>query len=95
MDTIQLLVEEEGALEFFNWTTYLFHFLSGVLFYALSQAKYVFHFLRLFSVHKVGSQTRFISIDLEVEETSKAKLHKFISNLMMPCEERLILFRGH
>ena len=44
---------------------YLFHFLSIVyLFHTLPQANYLFHFLRiLFSVYKVGSQTR-LSIDV-------------------------------
>ena len=37
-------------MEILNWTNYLFHLLSTIfyIFYTLPQAKYLFHFLRIY-----------------------------------------------
>ena len=48
----------------------------------------------IFSVYKVGSQTR-LSIDLGVKEMSEARLHKCESNLVMPSEMRQQIVEGH
>ena len=44
---------------------------------------YLFHFLIYFSVYKFGSQTN-PSLDLEANDPSKPRLHKFKGLLMMP-----------
>ena len=54
---------------------YLFHFVCGDI--------YLFHFLIYFSVYKFGSQTN-PSLDLEANDPSKPRLHKFKGHLMMP-----------
>ena len=49
---------------------------------------YLFSSLKIiFLMYKVGSQTR-LSIDVEVEKTSEARLYKMKLHLMMPSEAR-------
>ena len=69
-----------------NWTSYFFHFLSAEVYFCLTRAIYLFQFvcadIYLFhsliyvSVYKFGSQTK-PSHDLEAQDPSKARLHKF------------------
>ena len=77
----------------FNWTNYIIHFLSAEVNFFHTRAIYLyqlvcgyihlFHFLIYFSVYKFGSQTN-PSLDLEANNPSKPRLHKFKGHLMMP-----------
>ena len=60
---------------FHTQAIYLFQFLRGDI--------YLFHFLIYFSVYKFGLQTK-PSLDLDANDPSKAKLHKFKGHLMIP-----------
>ena len=71
-----------------NWTNHLFHYLSAkkYFFYIFPQAKYFFHFLRKKS--RPMSKKLDPELDLEVEETIEARLHKLKRHVMMMSEAR-------
>ena len=75
-----------------NWKKYLFHFLSAITFFYTRATYlfqfvcgdiYLFYFLIYFSVYKFGSKNKH-SLDLEANDPSKARLHKYKGHLLMP-----------
>ena len=78
-----------GGLESFNWTNYVFYFLSAELFFTLCCEQNIHFFRNVFFLSaKLDTKLGLISIDLEVKERSEARLHKFEDHLMMLSEAR-------
>ena len=62
---------------------YFFHTRAMYLFQFVRGDIYLFHFPIYFSVYTFGSQTK-PSLDLEANDPSNARLHKFKGHLIMP-----------